>query len=110
MLELEELTEGVDAVSMGMVGRCLAVMRALQAIATHAGVELGEDKSDDAFYEDVKRLVTEAGNASTSFLQCKLGIGYARAAHLIDMLEQHGVIGSSDGAKPRKVKAHPARE
>ena len=37
MLELEELTEGVDAVSMGMVGRCLAVMRALQAIATHAG-------------------------------------------------------------------------
>ena len=64
------------------------------AIATHAGVELGEDKSDDAFYEDAKRLVTEAGKASTSFLQRKLGIGYARAAHLIDMLEQHGVIGS----------------
>jgi S-DNA-T family DNA segregation ATPase FtsK/SpoIIIE len=103
MLELEELTEGVDEISIGMVARFLDLTRALRAIATHAGVELAEDTSDDSFYEDAKRLVIEAGKASTSFLQRKLGIGYARAAHLIDMLEKSGVIGPDRGGRPRKV-------
>ena len=41
--------------------------------------------------------------ASTSYLQRKLGIGYARAARLMDLLEERGVIGAADGAKPRGV-------
>jgi S-DNA-T family DNA segregation ATPase FtsK/SpoIIIE len=67
--------------------------------------ELDNDKmeDDDDLYEDAKQTVIEAGKASTSYLQRKLGVGYARAARLIDMLEERGVIGPGSGAKPREV-------
>lgn len=58
---------------------------------------------DDEMYEDARQAVIEAGKASTSFLQRKLRLGYARAARLIDMLEERGVVGPGDGAKPREV-------
>ena len=61
----------------------------------------GED--DDELYEDAKRAVTEAGKASTSYIQRKLRVGYSRAARLMDILEERGVIGAADGAKPRSV-------
>lgn len=63
-----------------------------------------EDGGDeDELYEEAKQTVIEAGKASTSYLQRKLGIGYARAARLIDILEEKGVIGPGSGAKPREV-------
>ena len=58
---------------------------------------------DDPLYEDAKRLVIETRKASASFLQRRLRIGYARAARLLDMLEERGVVGPSKGAKPRDV-------
>jgi S-DNA-T family DNA segregation ATPase FtsK/SpoIIIE len=61
------------------------------------------DDGDDDLYEDARQTVIEAGKASTSYLQRKLGVGYARAARLIDMLEERGVIGPGNGAKPRDV-------
>ena len=57
----------------------------------------------DEFYEEAKELVSQTGRASTSYLQRKLGLGYARAARLMDMLEERGVVGPSRGAKPREV-------
>ena len=45
----------------------------------------------------------EAGKASTSYLQRKLKIGYSRAARLIDLLEERGVVSSADGSKPREI-------
>ena len=63
---------------------------------------MGDDEDDD-LYEDARQTVIEAGKASTSYLQRKLGVGYARAARLIDMLEERGVIGPGNGAKPRDV-------
>jgi S-DNA-T family DNA segregation ATPase FtsK/SpoIIIE len=63
----------------------------------------GGDNGDDDLYEDARMIVIEAGKASTSFLQRKLGVGYARAAKLIDMLEERGVVGAGNGAKPRDV-------
>ena len=63
----------------------------------------GDDDGDDDLYEDARMIVIEAGKASTSYLQRKLGIGYARAAKLIDMLEERHVIGAGNGAKPREV-------
>ena len=59
--------------------------------------------SDDDLYEEAKRSVMDASRASTSYLQRKLRIGYARAARLMDILEEKGVIGPADGAKPREV-------
>ena len=61
------------------------------------------DEEEDALYNDAKRTVVEAGKASTSYLQRKLGVGYARAARLMDLLEDRGIIGPADGAKPRDI-------
>ncbi len=61
------------------------------------------DEEDDDLYEEAKNTVIEAGKASTSYIQRKLRVGYARAARLMDILEERGVIGPSDGAKPREV-------
>jgi S-DNA-T family DNA segregation ATPase FtsK/SpoIIIE len=62
-----------------------------------------DEEVDDDKYAEAKTAVLEAGKASTSYLQRKLGIGYSRAARLIDILEEKGVIGPGSGAKPREV-------
>jgi len=61
------------------------------------------DEDEDEMYEEARACIIEAGKASTSYLQRKLKLGYARAARLMDMLEERGVIGPGDGAKPREV-------
>ena len=63
---------------------------------------LDDDDSDD-LYEDAYATIIEAGKASTSYLQRRLRVGYARAARLMDMLEDRGVIGPADGSKAREV-------
>lgn len=68
-------------------------------------VEDGE--AEDDLYEEARETVIRAGKASTSYLQRKLRIGYARAARLMDILEERGVIGGGDGAKPRDVLIKP---
>ncbi len=62
----------------------------------------GNDEDDD-LYEEARNVVIESQKASTSFLQRKLGIGYSRAARLIDILEERGVIGPGSGSKPRDI-------
>jgi len=64
---------------------------------------IGEDSDDDDLYPEAKQAVLEAGKASTSYLQRKLRVGYARAARLVDLLEERGVIGPGSGAKPREI-------
>ena len=64
---------------------------------------LENEDGDDELYEEARLCVVEAGRASTSYLQRKLKLGYARAARLMDKLEERGVIGPGDGAKPREV-------
>ena len=62
---------------------------------------------DDPMYGDAVKLVVEFGKASTSLLQRRLRIGYGRAAHLIDLMEQDGIVGAADGPKPREVLKRP---
>ena len=62
---------------------------------------------DDPAYHDAVKLVVEFGKASTSLLQRRLRIGYGRAAHLIDLMEQDGIVGAADGPKPREVLKRP---
>lgn len=57
----------------------------------------------DELYESAVMEVSLAKRASTSFLQRKLGVGYARAAKLIDQMEQNGLVGPGEGAKPREI-------
>jgi S-DNA-T family DNA segregation ATPase FtsK/SpoIIIE len=71
--------------------------------------EAGADgeAEDDPMYGDAVKLVVEFGKASTSLLQRRLRIGYGRAAHLIDLMEQDGIVGAADGPKPREVLKRP---
>jgi S-DNA-T family DNA segregation ATPase FtsK/SpoIIIE len=59
--------------------------------------------SDDSMFKDAVRVVIENRKASTSLLQRKLRIGYGRAARLIEEMEEQGIIGPADGARPREV-------
>ena len=70
---------------------------------TNGPIFIDAADDDDELYPEAVAVVREAGKASTSYLQRKLGIGYARSARLMDLLEIHGVIGPADGAKPREV-------
>jgi S-DNA-T family DNA segregation ATPase FtsK/SpoIIIE len=64
---------------------------------------------EDARFEDAARLVVSAGQASASLLQRRLKVGYARAARLVDMLEQAGVVSPQDGSKAREVLVDEVR-
>jgi len=66
-----------------------------------------DDNAGDDLYEDAREIIIETGKASTSYLQRKLAIGYARAAKLMDMLEDRGVVGPANGSKPRNVLEKP---
>jgi DNA segregation ATPase FtsK/SpoIIIE, S-DNA-T family len=78
------------------------------AIGTNDGGPVEEgDAENDPMYADAVKLVVEFGKASTSLLQRRLRIGYGRAAHLIDLMEQDGIVGAADGPKPREVLKRP---
>lgn len=61
------------------------------------------DSNEDELYEAAKQHVVTFGKGSTSYLQRKLGIGYSRAAKLIDLLEERKVLGPANGSKPREL-------
>ena len=68
----------------------------------HAAGE-GEDEAEDDLFEDALRLVVSTHQASSSMLQRKFRIGYTRAARLVDMMEEKGIVGPSGGSKPRSL-------
>jgi DNA segregation ATPase FtsK/SpoIIIE, S-DNA-T family len=72
-----------------------------------AGDSDDSEGEHDELYHDAVRLVIEFGKASTSLLQRRLRIGYGRAAHLIDLMENDGIVGAADGPKPREVLKKP---
>ena len=87
------------------------IMSEINLTPTEAGATaafdamMGDESLDeeDDLYEAAREAVTSAGKASTSYIQRKLGVGYSRAAKLMDMLEEHGVIGPANGSKPREI-------
>ncbi|MBI5449213.1 DNA translocase FtsK [Candidatus Gottesmanbacteria bacterium] len=64
----------------------------------------------DAFFEDALRLICQHDKASASLLQRRLSVGYARAARILDQLEEAGIIGPGEGSKPRDVLVKNADE
>lgn len=63
----------------------------------------GDEEDDDEMLQEAIRVVSEAKKASASLLQRRLKVGYARAARLLDIMEEKGLIGPGEGAKPREV-------
>lgn len=69
-----------------------------------------DNGGDDELFMDAAEIVIQRGKASASDLQRRLRVGYARAARLMDMLEERGVIGPQDGSRPREVLASSVTE
>ena len=67
-------------------------------------MDTDEDGDDtDALFEDAVEVILEQGQASTSMLQRKLRVGYARADRIMDELADAGIIGPQEGSKPRQI-------
>jgi S-DNA-T family DNA segregation ATPase FtsK/SpoIIIE len=69
--------------------------------------KIGLSDFQDDFLDDAVDIVVNSGQASISMLQRRLRVGYARAARLIDMLEEKGIVGGYEGSKPRAVLITP---
>ncbi|HEU4401270.1 MAG TPA: DNA translocase FtsK, partial [Candidatus Polarisedimenticolia bacterium] len=72
-----------------------------------AGGPGGKDEEVDPQYDQAVRLAVQMGQISVSHIQRRLKLGYARAARLVDMMEQNGIVGPADGSKPREVLVEP---
>ncbi|HQG40725.1 MAG TPA: DNA translocase FtsK, partial [Spirochaetales bacterium] len=68
---------------------------------------LFDDEDDDPLFEKALQIVLSQGKASASFLQRKLKIGYNRAARLVELMEEKGIVGPAQGSKPRDVMRNP---
>lgn len=75
---------------------------AVESISTNNTSQTMQDDKDDLYDEAVKLVVAD-GQASISYLQRKLKIGYSRAARIVDQMEEMGIVSGYDGSKPRKV-------
>ena len=69
--------------------------------------DTGELTGDEALIVKAAELAVDAGQLSTTSLQRRLKLGYAKAARIVDELEERGIIGPSEGAKPRRVNMSP---
>jgi S-DNA-T family DNA segregation ATPase FtsK/SpoIIIE len=67
----------------------------------------GDSAADDELFEEARRVIVTSGVGSVSYLQRRLKVGYSRAARIMDMLEEAGIVGPSMGAKPREVLESP---
>ena len=65
--------------------------------------ELTYDDMDDNLYDEAVKVVRQLGQASASMLQRRMRIGYTRAARLVDMMEERGIVGPAQGSKPREI-------
>ncbi|MFA5368873.1 MAG: DNA translocase FtsK, partial [Candidatus Paceibacterota bacterium] len=103
----KELIEGeedtAEYIDMGSTERVSLSGELQKAMETPEAVMDSFYSKEDPLFEEAKRMVITSKKASASLLQRRLGVGYARAARLIDILEERGIVGPADGAKPREI-------
>jgi S-DNA-T family DNA segregation ATPase FtsK/SpoIIIE len=71
--------------------------------STSKNIMVSDGEERDAMFNDAVKLIQESGKASASLLQRRLKLGYARAARVLDELQQAGIVGPVNGAKPREI-------
>ena len=79
-------------------------MKVLSVLNGKGGVVMDIDNGDgDAMLNDAIQVVLDMGKASTSLLQRRLRVGYARAARIMEEMEERGIVGPPDGSRPREI-------
>ena len=63
----------------------------------------GKDPENDPLYDQAVRIVADSGKCSTSWIQRKLGVGYNRAAKIVEAMQEQGIVGPPNGSKPREI-------
>lgn len=102
--EIERVTNNIklNSPSVNYLEDIISPKVAQQKVQGIPQSDLG-DLDDDQLYQQALQVVVESRKASASLLQRRLKLGYARAARLLDLMEQNGVIGPVNGAKPREI-------
>ena len=108
--------------SQGALGKCDSLLKFVEFIKKQAKPHYQEDIFDavvqeekseveeepyDEKYDEALAIVAKDSQASISYIQRRLRIGYNRAARIIETMEREGVVGPSDGVKPREVYVSP---
>lgn len=96
--EINELVAFIKKQGEAEYDDSILTFRPAKSVSGH-----GTEAIDDDLYDEAVQVVMNSGQASASLLQRRLRVGYARAARLLDMMEQEGVIGPANGAKPRDI-------
>jgi len=96
--EIKSVTEALKSLDTPQY-----VPEVLQDTHQGSGIFGGGDGNDDPLTDEAIELVVKTGKASASYLQRRFRVGYARAARLLDILEEKGIIGPGEGAKPRNI-------
>ena len=105
--EVQKITDFVKAEAYPVYDDSFVLLEGINDMEGAGGMM---SVNDDPMFTEVKNYVIEAQKASTSLLQRRFGIGYNRAARMIDALEQAGVIGPAQGSKPREVFIKPEKD
>lgn len=74
-----------------------------KSTSSSGGSDYNDSEDGDELFDEAQEIVIQMNKASTSLLQRKLKIGYSRAARLMDILEEAGIVGPADGARPREI-------
>lgn len=102
--EIESITNFVKKTQEADYSKNIAEEIEKNAVAEKGKSKKSEENKDmDPMMDDAIKCIIDCGQASTSLLQRRLRLGYARAGRIIDQMEQLGIIGPRDGSKPRKV-------
>lgn len=101
--DVKSVTDFLKSEGSAIYDNSITEYREVAGIKSRHGSGGGLSGGNDTILPDAKRLVVETGTASASFLQRRLQVGYARAARLLDLMEEEGIVGPSRGAKPRDI-------